>query len=301
MPSEVMTRPPQGVQQQLPATAPTLLDIIQAVVQNPDVDVTKFGQLLEFQMRVEAREAERQYNQDFAEALREMPRISKNGVIDMGGKGKIPFAKYEDLDRAIRPIESRHGFTRSFMTEPSGGESGITVTVKLSHRGGHSEKSSRHMPPDPGPGRNAMQAIGSAGSYAKRYLTLDIWNIVCEGQDVDGHAWVTDPQIAAIENLIAQCATVEESASIVRDGFLKYMHAKVVSEVHARDFDKAVAVLEGKKRKVGRQSAPAPVQEVERLPDPIEPVLGTRMRCKGKIHEVYADTEGMQRWREVPK
>ena len=118
----------------------------------------------------------------------------------------MAFARYEDVDRVVREVEARHGFTRSYVSEPTAG--GVQLTCILSHSAGDSERSTRQMPPDPGPGRNAMQAIGSASSYAKRYLTLDIWNIVTCGADDDANS--ADPvdlvQSTTIEMMLDRLA-----------------------------------------------------------------------------------------------
>lgn len=168
----------------------TTLQLIREFAVDSRVDADKLGKLMELQERAEARDAEKQFNAAFALASAEMPRIAKNGAINLVKEGRslgsIPFAKYEDVDKVVRSVEGRHGFTRSFLSEPCAG--GILITCKLSHAAGHSERSTRQMPPDPGPGRNAMQAIGSASSYAKRYLTLDVWNIVTGGADDDGNS-----------------------------------------------------------------------------------------------------------------
>ena len=48
-----------------------------------------------------------------------MPRVAKNGTIRLGeGKGVIPFATWEDMDTALRPVMQRHGFSLSFDVQP---------------------------------------------------------------------------------------------------------------------------------------------------------------------------------------
>lgn len=230
---------------------PTVMEVIRELAVDERVNVETLAGLIQLKEREEARIAEREFNRDFAAAMSEMPTIGKLGTKDMGDKGKIPYARYEDIDRAIRPIEARHGFARSFRTSP--GEGGILLTLVLTHRGGHSITSTRLMPPDPGPGRNAIQAQGSGESYGRRYATLSVWNLVTENIDDDAHAagWITERQADTIEDLIAQCGTANEPADVVRAGFLRYMGAKLVSEIHARDFQKAITALESKRRKVG--------------------------------------------------
>ena len=228
---------------------PTVIEVIRELAVDDRVSVEKLAGLMQLQERAEARSAERDFNRDFAAALLEMPRITKNGTIDMGAKGQMKFAKYEDIDRALRPIESKYGFTRSFQTSQSS-EQGITMTLVLAHRTGHCEKSTRHMPPDPGPGRNNMQAIGSASSYAKRYLTLDMWNIVCEGADDDGKAvgYITDKQVDEIRDMLAEIGYTPEKDPAGLSKFLSMIPAKTVREIPSACFRMCTVQLQAKRR-----------------------------------------------------
>lgn len=221
------------------------LAMIERAARDPNVDPAKLSALLGLKERVDAKQAEIEFNQDFSLASMEMPRVAKRGTIKMVkdgiDKGSIPFAKYEDLDRAIRPIEGKYGFTRSFTTKPAE-QSGIIMTVNLAHRGGHSISSTRFMPPDPGPGRNAMQAIGSASSYAKRYLTLDIWNIVTEGADNDGSTAcpITQDQVNRIYDMIAAC----EMDIGRQKKLLEYANAANVEQIQSHRFNDVMGQLQ---------------------------------------------------------
>lgn len=218
---------------------PGVLEIIRELSVDPRCDPAKLRELMELQERAEAREAERAFTRDFALASAEMPRVSKLGVIDMGTKGKMKFARYEDIDSAIRPIELEYGFTRTFLTEPT--PSGITMICKLSHRAGHSERSSRFMPPDTGAGRNNMQAIGSSSSYAKRYLTLDVWNIVTQGADDEARAAhaISDDRVQTINNMISECGfTVAQKTK-----FLEWAEARSVEDIQSGRYDRVMAFL----------------------------------------------------------
>jgi len=121
----------------------------------------------------------------------------------MGAKGAIPYATYEDVDAAIRPIETRHGFARSFLTRPSD-KPGCVMILRLTHRAGHSITSERYCRPDPGPGRNDTQAEGSGESYGRRYLTLAMWNIVTVGADDDGNSAdpISDEQAMKVQEML---------------------------------------------------------------------------------------------------
>ena len=154
---------------EMAVTVSTEMQLIRDLATDDRVSVEKLAALMQLHERVESRDARKQFTAAFREASIEMPRIEKKGVIEMGAKGRMSFARYEDVDRIVRDVEIRHGFTRSFLSEPT--ETGILLTCVLSHAAGHSERSTRWMPPDPGPGRNGMQAPSAASlSQLKRAL-----------------------------------------------------------------------------------------------------------------------------------
>lgn len=202
------TLQPGTLQPRLPGTEPTMLEMIQQTITSGEVPAEKLPSVLaaffDFQLRVQAVDAEKEFNRDFAAAMQAMPRVAKRGKKDMGGKGVIPYETYEDLDAAIRPIETRHGFARSFSTRISEKGLGVILVLTLTHRAGHSKTSERYCPPDEGPGRNPTQAIASGESYGRRYLSKSIWNIVTIGADDDGDSAdpITELQAMSIRDML---------------------------------------------------------------------------------------------------
>ncbi len=242
MPNEQLTIHDAAVARQ----EPTALQIISEASRDPQVNVEKLGALLAMKERLDAREAEMAFNRAMAAIAPKMPRVKKNGSIDLGRGKPITFARYEDIDEVVRPILVEEGLSMSFTSKPTTG--GVLMTCTLSHVLGHSKSSEMQMPADAGPGRNGLQAIGSARSYAKRYLACDMLNIVTEGADDDARAvgFVSDRQADAIMDLLVECGA--QTDPTVQSAFLKYMGAKIVSEIHAADFQKAVKALEAKRR-----------------------------------------------------
>jgi hypothetical protein len=223
---------------------PTVIEVIQALAVDERVNVEKLAALMGLQERAEAREAERQFNIDLAAAMAEMPSVRKNAVKDMGSKGAIPYASYEQLDRIIRPIEKKYGFCRIFSTAPLD-KPGTLMTLRLLHRGGHAITSTRYQPPDPGPGRNETQAIGSADSYARRYLTLAIWNIVTVGADDDGvrASAITQEQADDINSLISEIGMTAAG----RQAFFQLADVSSVEEIPQRRYKDIMQALQSKR------------------------------------------------------
>lgn len=233
------------------ASSAQIMRIVAEIATNPSADVAKMQALLDMQERLSAREAELAFNRDYALALAEMPKVAKRGKKDMGTKGVIPYETYEDLDAAIRPIENKYGFARSFSTRISDKGAGVVLVLRLAHREGHSITSERYCPPDPGPGRNDTQAIGSGESYGRRYLTKSMWNIVTIGEDDDGNTaeQLTQDQWAKLNDMVSILSGAETNA------FLKYMRLSDLKEIRPGDYDRAIEALSAKLREKQRNKA----------------------------------------------
>lgn len=191
-----------------------LLSAIVQMARDPSVDADKLEKLLAMQERMEAREAERQFNM----AMMRLPpiHVKKSGVIDLTSKEdraanragrSVPFARWEDMAKIIEPLLEAEGFRLSFNSAPRPGEGGgLVVTGTLLHRGGHSRSASIPLALDTGPGRNNLQAQGSTLSYGKRYATEMLLNIVREGDDDDGKRggtkFISDSQVDELRRLL---------------------------------------------------------------------------------------------------
>ncbi len=225
-----------------------LLSVIAQAARDPQVDPAKLEALLGLKERIDAKQAEIEFNRAFARLQLRMPRVKKNGTIDLGRGKPIPFAKWEDVDAVIRPILSEEGFAVSFTSKPTA--SGVLMTCVLTHEMGHSKTSEMQLPPDAGPGRNGLQAIGSSRSYGKRYLACDILNIVTEGADDNGNAagYITETQVNRVYDKIAECEMTPDR----QRKLLQYANAASVEQIQAHRFDDVMAQLEkAAKQKTG--------------------------------------------------
>jgi hypothetical protein len=225
------------------APADSLLSVIAAAARDTSVDVGKMTALLDFKERVEAKEAEKAFNQAFARIQLKTPRVKKDGCIDFGsGKSKIPFATWENVDAVMRPLLHAEGFAQSFRSKATA--SGACLVLVVTHAQGHCETSEMQLPADTGPGRNQLQACGSAMSYCKRYLTLEFWNVVTEGQDDD--AKKAFPLNAdQLNNVISMVDACELSAAAVKS-FLAFAHADSLETIQQHRYDDVMVALKKK-------------------------------------------------------
>lgn len=229
----------------------TMLEIISNLVNAPGkVDVEALHRLLDFQERIEKRDAEREFIHAFNKLQSQLPVIDKNGKNEKTGKSYVLF---EDAMRALQPLLTEHGFTVSF-DEEEVTQAGIRFVLKLKHTSGHSEFTRRTFPTDTAsknrdgiPIRPAIQDAGSTSSYAKRYLLFQALNLVAADEDTDGESRqkITDQQALDIEAMLTEVKGDKA-------GFLRYMGVASIAEIPQRDHGKAITSLEAKRRTQGK-------------------------------------------------
>lgn len=168
-----------------------LLQQVIMAAKDPNIDATKMETLARLVNTQQDREREIEFNQSKNAAIMEMPVLTKDGriIITKDGRSREQgrFARWEDIDRVVRPILSRHNLALSFdIAERQGG--GMTVTPILSHTNGYTQRGGAFpVPPETSGSKNAAQAMGSAATYGKRYAGCAMLNIVTEGADDDGN------------------------------------------------------------------------------------------------------------------
>lgn len=233
----------------VPADEPVnMLALIARLAQDPSVDADKMERILAMQERLEARQAKAAYTQAMVKMKPLLPVIDRKGRIEVREKtasgkrdGDITqstgFARWEDIDEAITPILTAHGFVLTFRTGTAT-DGKVTVTGILSHEQGHSDETMITLPHDSSGSKNAVQAVGSTFSYGKRYTATALLNIRTRGEDDDGvKAGDTDATLTPAE-------IAELTETIHKDGgdiekFVAYMKVESVADIRRVDIGKA--------------------------------------------------------------
>lgn len=227
--------------------ARSIMEVISRAASDPKTDVDKLERLLGMYERITAREAKAAYTRAMVAMKPELPVVDRKGRIEITDKAthtkiiqSTPYALWEDIDEAITPILSKHGFALTFRVGTTT-DGKITVTGVLSHQDGHSEETTLPLPHDSTGSKNSVQAVGSSLSYGKRYTATALLNIRTRGEDDDGVAagaddTISDDQVQTIFDLIKR--TKADTAK-----FCKYMGVASVPDILAKDHDKAIIAL----------------------------------------------------------
>lgn len=207
--------------------------------------------LIQIQRETDSDDSVKAFNRALHGAQAMMPRVVKHGVISLGtGKGSIPFAKWEDVDAVLRPLQKEFGFSVTF-SEIAVTEFGTTWEATHRHILGYSQTNRITLARDSGPGRNAVQSSGSTSSYAKRYLVENFFNIVREDEDDDGKKggarFITTEQVAQLQTLLKDTKT-QESVFVQR--VFESDEIRSLDEIPAGKFETAFNALMRKKTKM---------------------------------------------------
>jgi hypothetical protein len=253
MSNELATMQP-GQQVGLPSAPTDPVSLVLAAVirasSDPNVDVSKMRELMGLQKELLSMNAEAEFNQAFHRL--QLPRVTKSGEVEYKNKQGVmekafSFAKWEDIDAAIRPLLHAEGFVLSYDTAPRAGDGGgVIVTGTLRHVAGHSKTASIPVPLDVSGGKNSNQGYGSALSYGKRYTTTALLNLVFEGEDDDavaaGIKFISAAQVAEITNLLTETGSNQTA-------FLQHFEVTALENLTLDDYVGAVNMLNVKKAK----------------------------------------------------
>lgn len=160
-----------------------------AIQQGASIDIIE--RLVALQDKMLARQAEEAFNVAMNRAQAELGPVQTDLT---NPQTKSRYASYNALDRKVRPIYGRHGFSLSFDTDPSAPADTVIVLCYVSHAAGHSRTYRCSMPAD---GKGAKggdvmtktHATGAAQSYGMRYLLKMIFNIAIGEDDRDGNTF----------------------------------------------------------------------------------------------------------------
>ncbi|MCV0420107.1 MAG: ERF family protein [Microbacterium sp.] len=218
------------------AESTTILQVIQRAAADPQCDIEKMERLMAMHERMQQKSAEQAFNAAMASMQCDIPTVGEGA---QNAHTKNNYATLDDINVVLKPIMQRHGFAITFKVDHQA--SGISVTGILMHSAGHREQTTLLLPIDTGPGRNAVQAVGSSTTYGKRYVMCALLNITTgDARDDDGVCAEQYPPVTAVQakqlaSLLAKCSDKAQAAFAA-------MHGSPES-VYKHEFDRVLAML----------------------------------------------------------
>lgn len=231
------------------------LDLIRQVVTNPDVPVEKIKALMDMELLLEDRAAEKQFDAALIAAQEDVQTLRWDKVNTEKNSRNVSYPK---IDKMLRPVRIKHHFTQSWDTEAGTTPDMAMLCCDLIHAGGHKRRYRTPMPIDgQGPkGGGVMtkpQAVNSGTSYGMRNLAKMIWNIpmLVDKEDIDGNeptAAITREQVAALKKVISE--TKSDSKK-----FCAHFKIEKVEDLPAAKYEDALKAFEKKRARISETQA----------------------------------------------
>jgi hypothetical protein len=145
--------------------------------------VEVLSRMMDLYERNEKRESEKAFASALVDLQAETIRVQATKAVDQKADGscRYRFAPYEEIMATVQPMLTRHGFSITFDTDE--GESRLTSTCTLTHKGGHSRANKFAVRYTKPPGSSDAQGDMSTKSYAKRGALCDALNITIDHDD----------------------------------------------------------------------------------------------------------------------
>lgn len=194
-------------QAQLPAHAQQRSPVVQGAVTPGDLlryalesgaDLDRLEKLMDLQQRHEANEARKAYVADMAAFKLNSPEIVKDKLVGYKNKdGSVTGYMHATLGNVTGSIIeglAQHGFSHRWDTEQQGAN--VVVTCILTHRLGHSERTTLSAAKDDSGKKNSIQQMASTITYLQRYTLLAATGLATHDQDDDAAGAELDTTLA---------------------------------------------------------------------------------------------------------
>jgi hypothetical protein len=162
--------------------------LVERAARDPEISVDRLERMLQMRAAEEARQAERLFRQAMAACQAELASVRTDSA---NPQTKSRYASLAAVDAAVRPSYAANGFSLSFDTADIQKPDHVRVLCVIAHASGHTETRHIDLPCDGkgARGNDVMtktHAMGSAITYARRYLLGMIFGIAVERDD-DGN------------------------------------------------------------------------------------------------------------------
>lgn len=160
---------------------------IERAVLDSSFDVAKLDALLRMQREELQQLARRAFNRAMSAAQAEMGPVVRDKV---NTHTNSRYARLETIDREMRPIYTRHGFSVRYGSAQPPQDGWIRITCTVAHIEGYFEEHYLDAQIDSVGARGStnktqMQAVGSSVTYLRRYLLTMVFNVVLADDEED--------------------------------------------------------------------------------------------------------------------
>jgi len=225
--------------------ATSILGLIGAASKDPNVNMDKMERLWAMYKEETERQAKVKFNAALGEAQSEIGRVATDKTNKQTNSN---YASYAALDRVVRPVYTKHGFSLSFNTGECQLQDHIRILCDVAHKDGYTKQYHVDMPAD---GKGAKggdvmtktHAAGSAMQYGQRYLLKLIFNVAI-GLDDDGNAAGKKAEECVSEHEAANLIALIEETKANRKAFLEFFKIEAIESLPKSRLKQATEMLE---------------------------------------------------------
>lgn len=222
------------------APADSQAALLMAAIQN-GASPEQLQALVELQKEMR-REASRMAFYEALSAVRGAAlKLRRNKQATGGTKHK--YATLDNVLDAIGPVLSDNGLSVRHKTETAP-DGRITVSCFIAHRGGYEDSTSLSAMPDSGPGRNAIQSVGSTVTYLRRYTLESLLGLAEAGDDDDDDGAGATQTISALQYEEINRLLSQTESDVPK--FLGWLGVDSVAAIPASRYGQARQALEKK-------------------------------------------------------
>jgi len=229
-----------------PIPPPNPMQMLQTAVEG-GADLDKLEKLMELERTWKADNAREAFVEAMSGFRGEAIDVLKRREVSFGSGSNRTSYKHAELSDAVGaavPALSKWGLSHRWETSQEGDQ--ITVTCVVTHKLGHSERTTLTAPPDASGAKNSIQAIGSTVTYLERYTFMAATGLAARSDDDD--AVGAEPKelisIEQIANLVAMMSEVGADKA----AFLEYCGIDRIDDMPAFNYKFAVQMLERKRK-----------------------------------------------------
>lgn len=224
-----------------------MLTMIQRAATDPAFDADKMQKMMEMYERHTDRTAAAAFNAAMVRAQAEIGPVFRD---KFNAQTNSAYAALESIDRRISPVYTAHGFSLSFGTGDSSLVGHIRTLCDCMHEAGHTKQYHVDLPIDSAGikgsvNKTGVHAAGSTFSYARRYLTMMIFNVVMTNEDDDGQSAntpqeppaepvITAGQAAQLDALLKKCTPALQENFTAKYGCAANVYKSEFDAVSAR-------------------------------------------------------------------
>lgn len=211
----------------------------QAVANNTPIE--QLEKLMDLQDRFEKKEAQKAFFVAMNQFQGNKPDILKQSTVAYNGQTKFKFASLAKIQKGIDPVLSRFGLSYSFKQKGLGGV--ITVSCVVSHIDGHSEITDLDGEHDKSGGKNAIQSVGSAVSYLKRYTLMNAFGLSSDDDDGASTQMTPDEVNQMMLEKLEQLSK-DKAIEVAKDASMKARLNLIIENKESTSYKKAIKILD---------------------------------------------------------